>query len=170
MSRRRTAKCAGARFIPSKRLMLGNDAIDYCADLSALISTTTCATAGKTNGAWTGSPKARCSKRQRGALVNALPPAEGSGGAIRRRLHEVERRNDMNLDAAANLSRRNARRTVRLEKGRLRAGFARTGLYLGKFIYLCDSFGDVEQDIKKRRITIPSSSGLKGRNLRLRAA
>ena len=152
-----------------KRLMLGNDAIDYCADLSALISYYDLRDGWEDERRVDRLAESALLRAAAGRAGNALPRQKEAVERYVARLHEVERRNDMNLDAAANLSGEMLGELYVWKKDVYEAGFARTGLYLGKFIYLCDSFEDVEQDIK-RRITIPSSSGLKGRNLRLRAA
>ena len=72
-----------------KRLMLGNEAIDYCADLSALIS-----------------------------YYNLSGELLGELYVWKKDVYERDLRE--------------------------------LGFYLGKFIYLCDSFEDVEQDIKKK--------------------
>ena len=152
MSRRRGGEMRRCvRFIPSKAwLMLGNDAIDYCADLSALISRY------DLRDGWEDerqrgqvSPKARCSKRQN-ARGQCAPRQKRE--AVERyvaRLHEVERRNDMNLDAAANLS--GEMLGERLEKGRLRAGFCANWAFTSANSSICaTAFEDVEQDIKKK--------------------
>lgn len=64
-------------------------------------------------------------------------------------LHEVEQKNDMNLDAAANLSGELLGELYVWKKDVYERDLRELGFYLGKFIYLCDSFEDVEQDIKK---------------------
>ena len=120
-----------------KRLMLGNEAIDYCADLSALISYY------DLRDGW--EDEKRVDKLAESALLKAA--ARRAGQALPRQreaveryvadLHEVEQKNDMNLDAAANLS------------GELLGELYVWKKDVGKFIYLCDSFEDVEQDIKK---------------------
>ena len=65
------------------------------------------------------------------------------------KLHEVEQKNDMNLDAAANLSGEMLGELYVWKKDVYERDLRELGFYLGKFIYLCDSFEDVEQDIKK---------------------
>ena len=133
-----------------KRLMLGNDAIDYCADLSALISYY------DLRDGW--EDERRVDRLAESALLKAA--AGRAGGALPRqreaveryvaRLHEVERRNDMNLDAAANLSGEMLGELYVWKKDVYERDLRELGFYLGKFIYLCDSFEDVEQDIKKK--------------------
>ena len=55
----------------------------------------------------------------------------------------------MNLDAAANLSGELLGELYVWKKDVYERDLRELGFYLGKFIYLCDSFEDVEQDIKK---------------------
>ena len=133
-----------------KRLMLGNDAIDYCADLSALISYY------DLRDGW--EDERRVDRLAESVLLKAA--AGRAGGALPRqreaveryvaRLHEVERRNDMNLDAAANLSGEMLGELYVWKKDVYERDLRELGFYLGKFIYLCDSFEDVEQDIRKK--------------------
>lgn len=132
-----------------KRLMLGNEAIDYCADLSALISYY------DLRDGW--EDEKRVDKLAESALLKAA--ARRAGQALPRQreaveryvadLHEVEQKNDMNLDAAANLSGKLLGELYVWKKDVYERDLRELGFYLGKFIYLCDSFEDVEQDIKK---------------------
>ena len=105
---------------------------------------------GKTNGAWTGSPKAALLKAAAGRAGNALSRQKEAVERYVARLHEVERRNDMNLDAAANLSGEMLGELYVWKKDVYERDLRELGFYLGKFIYLCDSFEDIEQDIKKK--------------------
>ena len=65
-------------------------------------------------------------------------------------LHRTKKKNDMNLDAAANLSGEMLGELYVWKKDVYERDLRELGFYLGKFIYLCDSFEDVEQDIKKK--------------------
>ena len=133
-----------------KRLMLGNEAIDYCADLSALISYY------DLRDGW--EDEKRVDKLAESALLKTA--AKRAGEALPRqreaveryvaKLHEVEQKNDMNLDAAANLSGEMLGELYVWKKDVYERDLRELGFYLGKFIYLCDSFEDVEQDIKKK--------------------
>ena len=133
-----------------KRLMLGNEAIDYCADLSALISYY------DLRDGW--EDEKRVDKLAESALLKTA--AKRAGEALPRqreaveryvaKLHEVEQKNDMNLDAAANLSGELLGELYVWKKDVYERDLRELGFYLGKFIYLCDSFEDVEQDIKKK--------------------
>ena len=87
-----------------KRLMLGNDAIDYCADLSALISYYDLRDGWEDERRVDRLAESALLKAAAGRAGNALPRQKGAVERYVARLHEVERRNDMNLDAAANLS------------------------------------------------------------------
>ena len=61
-----------------------------------------------------------------------------------------ERRNDENLDAAANLTGELLAELFVFKKDVYERDLREMGFYLGKFIYLCDCFEDIEQDIKKK--------------------
>ena len=132
-----------------KRLMLGNEAIDYCADLSALISYY------DLRDGW--EDEKRVDKLAESALLKtaarrageALPRQRKAVERYVEKLHEVEQKNDMNLDAAANLSGELLGELYVWKKDVYERDLRELGFYLGKFIYLCDSFEDVEQDIKK---------------------
>ena len=133
-----------------KRLMLGNEAIDYCADLSALISYY------DLRDGW--EDEKRVDKLAESALLKTA--AKRAGEALPRqreaveryvaKLHAVEQKNDMNLDAAANLSGELLGELYVWKKDVYERDLRELGFYLGKFIYLCDSFEDVEQDIEKK--------------------
>ena len=132
-----------------KWLMLGNEAIDYCADLSALISYY------DLRDGW--EDEKRVDKLAESALLKtaarrageALPRQREAVERYVEKLHEVEQKNDMNLDAAANLSGELLSELYVWKKDVYERDLRELGFYLGKFIYLCDSFEDVEQDIKK---------------------
>ena len=132
-----------------KRLMLGNEAINYCADLSALISYY------DLRDGW--EDEKRVDKLAESALLKtaarrageALPRQREAVERYVEKLHEVEQKNDMNLDAAANLSGELLGELYVWKKDVYERDLRELGFYLGKFIYLCDSFEDVEQDIKK---------------------
>ncbi len=133
-----------------KRLMLGNDAIDYCADLSALISYY------DLRDGW--EDERRVDRLAESALLKAAADARARRSPGRRKrwsdmspgCTRLSRRNDMNLDAAANLSGELLGELYVWKKDVYERDLRELGFYLGKFIYLCDSFEDVEQDIKKK--------------------
>ena len=133
-----------------KRLMLGNDAIDYCADLSALISYYDLRDGWEDERRVDRLAESALLKAAAGRAGNALPRQKEAVERYVARLHEVERRNDMNLDAAANLSGEMLGELYVWKKDVYERDLRELGFYLGKFIYLCDSFEDVEQDIKKK--------------------
>ena len=134
-----------------KRLMLSNEAIDYCADLSALVSyydlrdgwedekkashlaaSAVLKTAAKKAGE-------RC-PRQKQAIVTYVE-----------RLHEVEKRNEQNLDTAANLTGEMLAELYVMKDDVYARDLRELGYYLGKFIYLCDCYEDIERDVKKHK-------------------
>ncbi len=133
-----------------KRLMLGNDAIDYCADLSALVSYY------DLRDGW--EDERRADRLAESALLKkaairageALPRQKEAVERYVSSLHEIERRNDENLDAAANLTGELLAELFVFKKDVYEQDLREMGFYLGKFIYLCDCFEDIEQDIKKK--------------------
>ena len=66
-----------------------------------------------------------------------------------RQLHEVERRNDPTLDAAANLTGNVMAELLVMREDVYARDLRELGFYLGKFIYLCDSYEDLERDEKR---------------------
>ena len=134
----------------SKQLMLSNEAIDYAADLSALISYY------DLRDGW--DDERRVDKL---AASEALHRAARRAGerwsrqkeAVERyvkALHEIEQRNDQNLDAAANLTGEMLAELYVMREDVYAKDLRELGFYLGKFIYLCDSYEDIERDIKKK--------------------
>ena len=132
-----------------KRLMLGNEAIDYCADLSALISYYDLRDGWEDEKRVDQLAESALLKKAAGCAGEALPRQKEAVERYIAKLHEVEQKNDMNLDAAANLSGEMLGELYVWKKDVYERDLRELGFYLGKFIYLCDSFEDVEQDIKK---------------------
>lgn len=132
-----------------KRLMLANEAIDYCADLSALISYY------DLRDGW--EDERRADKLLSSELLaraarragQALPRQRDAVRAYVSALHEVERTNDPNLDTAANLTGELLAELMVMKKDVYERDLREMGFYLGKFIYLCDCYEDVERDAKK---------------------
>lgn len=132
-----------------KRLMLANEAIDYCADMSALTAYY------DLRDGWEDEKK-----------LTHLAASELLGGAAKRagerwqrqrdaivtyvsKLHEVEAANDPNLDAAANLTGEMLAELYVMKPGFFERDLRELGFSLGKFIYLCDCYEDIERDVKK---------------------
>lgn len=133
-----------------KRLMLSNEAIDYCADLSALISYY------DLRDGW--EDERRVDRLAESALLkNAarkaderLPRQKAAVEKYVAALHEIENRNDQNLDAAANLTGEMLAELYVMREDIYAKDLRELGFYLGKFIYLCDCYEDIERDIKKK--------------------
>ena len=134
----------------TRQLMLSNEAIDYAADLSALISYY------DLRDGWEDERR-----------VDKLAASEVLGRAARRagerlprqkeaveryveKLHEIEKNNDQNLDAAANLTGEMLAELYVMHEDVYARDLRELGFYLVKFIYLCDSYEDIERDIKKK--------------------
>ena len=133
----------------TKRLMLSNEALDYAADLSALVSYY------DLRDGW--EDERRVDRLAESALLQKASVRAGEKWprqkeAVERyvtALHEVEEKNDQNLDAAANLTGEMLAELYVMREDVYARDLRELGFYLGKFIYLCDCFEDIERDIKK---------------------
>ena len=133
-----------------KRPMLYNEAIDYCADLSALVSYY------DLRDGW--EDERRVDRLAESALLKkaalrageALPRQKEAVKRYVNALHEIEERNDQNLDAAANLTGDMLAELYVMKHDVYERDLRELGYYLGKFIYLCDCYEDIEHDIKKK--------------------
>ena len=133
----------------TKRLMLSNEALDYAADLSALVSYY------DLRDGW--EDERRVDRLAESALLQKASIRAGEKWprqkeAVERyvkALHEVEEKNDQNLDAAANLTGEMLAELYVMSEDVYARDLRELGFYLGKFIYLCDCFEDIERDIKK---------------------
>ena len=133
-----------------KRLMLGSDVIDYCADVSALISYY------DLRDGW--EDERRVDRLAESALLRKA--AQRAGKTLERqeravrtyveKLHEVEKKKETNLDAAANLTGELMAELLVMKQDVYERDLRELGFYLGKFIYLCDCYEDVERDIRKQ--------------------
>lgn len=134
----------------SKRMMLSNEAIDYAADLSAIISYY------DLRDGWEDErrvDKLAASEVLRRAAKRAgerLPRQKEAVERYVKRLHEIEQKNEQNLDAAANLTGEMLAELYVMREDVYAKDLRELGFYLGKFIYLCDSYEDIERDIKKK--------------------
>lgn len=132
-----------------RRQMLGGEAIDYCADLSALVSYY------DLRDGW--DDERRVDKLAESALLKKAALRAGELHVRQRdavlayvkALHEVEDRNEQNLDVAANLTGNMLAELYVMREDMYARDLREMGFYLGKFIYLCDCYEDIEQDEKK---------------------
>ena len=65
------------------------------------------------------------------------------------KLHALEAQNEQNLDAAANLTGEMLAELYVMKEDVYARDLRQLGFYLGKFIYLCDCYEDIERDVKK---------------------
>ncbi len=134
----------------TKKMMLSNEAIDYAADLSALVSYY------DLRDGWEDERRAdklAASELLRRAARRAgerLPRQKEAVERYVEKLHEIEKKNDQNLDAAANLTGEMLAELYVMREDVYAKDLRELGFYLGKFIYLCDSYEDIERDIKKK--------------------
>ena len=134
----------------TRQRMLSNEAIDYAADLSALVSYY------DLRDGW--EDERRVDKLAASEVLHRA--AKRAGGRLPRqreaveryvkRLHEIEEKNDQNLDAAANLTGEMLAELYVMREDVYAKDLRELGFYLGKFIYLMDCYEDVERDIKKK--------------------
>lgn len=133
-----------------RRLMLANEAIDYCADLSALISYYDLRDGWDDEhrvGHLAASELLRRSAQRAG---EALPRQRQAVEHYVAALHEIEARDDQNLDAAANLTGEMLAELYVMREDVYARDLRELGFYIGKFIYLCDCYEDIEHDVKKK--------------------
>jgi len=147
-TRQELRRCA---FHPvQKRPMLGNEAIDYCADLSAIVSYY------DLRDGW--EDERRVDRLAESAVLKGaarragerLPRQREAVEGYVRALHEVEARNDQNLDAAAGLTGDMLAELYVMREDVYASDLRELGFYLGKFIYLCDCYEDIERDERKK--------------------
>lgn len=132
-----------------KRLMLANEAIDYCADMSALTAYY------DLRDGWEDEKKA--AHLAASSLLKSAAQRAGEKWPAQReaivsyveKLHAVEAANEQNLDAAANLTGEMLASLFVMKKDVYERDLRELGFHLGKFIYLCDCYEDVERDVKK---------------------
>ena len=132
-----------------RRLTLGNEAIDYCADLSAIVSYYDLLDGWEDERRVDRLAESRLLKTAALRAGEALPRQRQAVERYVAALHEVERRNEANLDAAANLTGELMAELMVMREDVYARDLREMGFYLGKFIYLCDSYEDIERDRKK---------------------
>lgn len=132
-----------------KRLMLSGAAIDYCADVSAIISYYDLRDGWEDDRSLPALAASGLLARAARRAGEALPRQREATERYVRSLREIERRRDDNLDAAANLTGELFGELCVMRRDVYEADLREMGFYLGKFIYLCDSYEDIERDEKK---------------------
>jgi len=134
----------------SKQLMLSNEAIDYAADLSALISYYDLRDGWEDEHRVDKLAASEVLHRAARRAGERLPRQKAAVERYVKLLHEIEQKNDQNLDAAANLTGEMLAELYVMREDVYAKDLRKLGFYLGKFIYLCDSYEDIERDIKKK--------------------
>lgn len=134
----------------SKQLMLSNEAIDYAADLSAIISYYDLRDGWEDEHRVDRLAASEVLRRAAKRAGECLPRQREAVERYVKQLHEIEKQNDQNLDAAANLTGEMLAELYVMREDVYAKDLRELGFYLGKFIYLCDSFEDIESDIKKK--------------------
>lgn len=133
-----------------KQRMLANEAIDYAADLSAIVAYY------DLRDGW--EDERRVDRLAESALLRKaakeagerLPRQREAVERYVKALHEIEDQNDPNLDAAANLTGEMLAELYVMKDDIYARDLRELGFYLGKFIYLCDCYEDIERDIRKK--------------------
>ena len=146
-----------------KRLMLSNEAIDYCADMSALTAYY------DLRDGW--EDERKVSHLAASGLLKSAAQRAGEKWPAQRdaiisyveKLHAVEAANEQNLDTAANLTGEMFAELLLMKKDVYERDLRELGFYLGRFIYLCDCYEDVERDVKKNNYNpLTARSGEEG--------
>jgi len=125
--------------------------IDYCADVSVLLAYF------DLRDGWEDEHRVdrlAASSLLKRAALRAGERLPRQNEAVRRyveRLHEVETANDPNLDAAANLSGELMAELMVMKQDVYERDLRELGFWLGKFIYMCDAFEDLERDERKKQ-------------------
>ena len=132
-----------------KRLMLSNEAIDYCADLSALVSYYDLLDGWEDERRVDRLAESALLKRAAQRAGERLPRQREAVERYVHALHEIEQRNEQNLDAAANLTGEMLAELYVMREDVYARDLRELGYYLGKFIYLCDCYEDIERDERK---------------------
>lgn len=134
----------------TKQPMLANEAIDYCADLSAIISYYDLRDGWEDERRLDRLAESELLKKAAMRAGDLLPRQKKAVVAYVASLHEIEKRNDPNLDAAANLTGEMLAELFVMHEDVYARDLRELGFYLGKFIYLCDCYEDIERDEKKK--------------------
>ena len=133
-----------------RQLMLVNEAIDYAADLSALTAYYDLRDGWEDERRVDRLAESGLPKQAAQRAGERLPRQREAVERYVKALHEVEARNDQNLDAAANLTGEMLAELYVMREDVYARDLRELGYYIGKFIYLCDCYEDVEKDVKKK--------------------
>jgi len=134
----------------TRQRMLSNEAIDYAADLSALVSYYDLRDGWEDERRVDKLAASEVLHRAAKRAGERLPRQREAVERYVKRLHEIEEKNDQNLDAAANLTGEMLAELYVMREDVYAKDLRELGFYLGKFIYLMDCYEDVERDIKKK--------------------
>ena len=130
--------------------MLCNEAIDYAAELSALTSYYDLRDGWEDERRVDRLAESALLKKAAARAGERLPRQRAAVERYVKALHEIERRDDQNLDAAANLTGEMLAELYVMREDVYAGDLRELGYYLGKFIYLCDCYEDIERDVKKK--------------------
>lgn len=132
-----------------RKLMLGNEAIDYCADLSAIVSYYDLRDGWEDEKRVDALAVSAALKRAAKRAGERLPRQRDAVERYVSLLHDVEARKEENLDTAANLTGDMLAELYVMKDDVYQKDLRELGFYLGKFVYLCDCYEDIERDVKK---------------------
>lgn len=133
-----------------KQRMLMNEAIDYAADLSAIVAYYDLRDGWEDERRVDRLAESALLRRAAGEAGKRLPRQREAVERYVQALHGIEVKNDPNLDAAANLTGEMLGELYVMKDDVYARDLRELGYYLGKFIYLCDCYEDVERDVKKK--------------------
>ncbi|MBQ8093788.1 MAG: hypothetical protein IJ242_09465 [Clostridia bacterium] len=134
----------------AKRQMLHNEVIDYCADLSAIVSYYDLRDGWEDERRVDRLAESAVLRKAAEHCAERWPRQRDAVEKYVTALHEIEKRNDQVLDAAANLTGTMLAELFVMREDVYSRDLRTLGYGLGKFIYLEDCFEDLEADIKHK--------------------
>ncbi len=133
-----------------KQDFVTNEATAYCADLSVMLSYYDLLDGWEDEHRADRLAESRILRSAAVVAGKRLPEQSRAIQEYVRKLHAVEEAGDPNLDAAANLTGELLGTLYVMKQDFYAHDLRELGFSLGKFIYLCDCFEDLERDEKKK--------------------
>ena len=131
-----------------KHLEFHNDYIDYCADMTILLSYYKCADDWKDERKWLSKAEMILLEKKVKLLEEKYPEKCQIVKKELEKISEYEKNNEMNIDTVANATGRMMGTLFEYRKDEWAKTLYEIGFYLGKYIYLIDAWEDVEKDIE----------------------
>lgn len=129
-----------------KQLQALNPQIDYCADMTIILSYYKCADDWQDEKKWTSRLEQRLLEEKMAGLRKKYPEKCETIRQLLEKNNELEKAEEKDLDTMANLSGRMMGTIFAWRKDEWEKTLFEIGFYLGKYIYLMDAWEDVEKD------------------------